>query len=57
MNEAVKKIVGQYRVQAPTSVSSTEDKQLRVVSRFVNEALICLEEGVIRSPVTTLDAF
>ncbi|KAI6208211.1 Mitochondrial trifunctional protein alpha subunit [Aphelenchoides besseyi] len=50
VNEAVRKIIEQHRIQAPTSVSSTEDKQLRVVSRFVNEALLCLEEGIIRGP-------
>jgi enoyl-CoA hydratase/long-chain 3-hydroxyacyl-CoA dehydrogenase len=54
VNEAVKKIAEQFRIQAPTSVSSTEDRQLRLVSRFVNEALICLEEGIIRGPVSLI---
>lgn len=54
VNEAVKKIGEQYRIQAPTSVSSNEDRQMRIVSRFVNEALICLEEGVIRGPVRNI---
>lgn len=50
VNEDVKKIAEKYRLQAPAAVSSNEDKQLRVISRYVNEALICLEEQVIRSP-------
>ncbi|CAD5206557.1 unnamed protein product [Bursaphelenchus okinawaensis] len=50
VNEEAKKIVEKYRVAPPNGVSSSEDKQLRVISRYVNEALICLEEDVIRSP-------
>lgn len=46
-----KKIIDKYHTPPPTTVSSNEDRQLRVVSRFVNEALLCLEEGIIASPV------
>lgn len=51
VNEAAKKILERYRLTAPTAVSSTEDRQMRLVSRFVNEALLCLEEQVIARPV------
>uniref|UniRef100_F1KS22 Trifunctional enzyme subunit alpha, mitochondrial n=1 Tax=Ascaris suum TaxID=6253 RepID=F1KS22_ASCSU len=50
INEAAMKIIAKHHVNAPAAVSGTEDRQLRVLSRFVNEAAICLEEGVIQSP-------
>jgi len=49
-NEEAKKIIAKYHTPPPTSVSSIEDRQLRVISRFVNEALLCLEEGIIATP-------
>lgn len=52
VNEKAKTFLNNYRLEAPTAVSSTEDRQLRVVSRFVNEALLCLEEEIIASPVS-----
>uniref|UniRef100_A0A158P8I6 enoyl-CoA hydratase n=1 Tax=Angiostrongylus cantonensis TaxID=6313 RepID=A0A158P8I6_ANGCA len=45
VNEEATKILQNYS-------SSLEDQQLRLVSRFVNEALLCLQEGVIASPVS-----
>lgn len=53
-NEEAKKIIAKYHTPPPTSVSSIEDRQLRVISRFVNEALLCLEEGIIATPVSWL---
>ncbi|VDO72546.1 unnamed protein product [Heligmosomoides polygyrus] len=50
VNEESNKILTKYRLTAPESCSSPQDQQLRLVSRFVNEALICLQEGVISGP-------
>uniref|UniRef100_A0A0N4ZF08 Trifunctional enzyme subunit alpha, mitochondrial n=1 Tax=Parastrongyloides trichosuri TaxID=131310 RepID=A0A0N4ZF08_PARTI len=50
VNEVAAKIFEKYRQEAPSSVSSKEDRQLRVISRFINEASLCLQEEVIRSP-------
>ncbi|VDO55738.1 unnamed protein product [Haemonchus placei] len=50
VNEESTKILQKYQLKAPENCSSVEDRQLRLASRFVNEALLCLEEGVIASP-------
>ncbi|KAF8367106.1 ech-1.2, partial [Pristionchus pacificus] len=49
-NEESMKILQKYKLTPKASVSSKSDQQLRIVSRFVNEAVMCLEEGIIATP-------
>ena len=50
VNEKAIEILKRYSLTPPVGAFSVEDQQLRVVCRFVNEALICLEEEIISAP-------
>ncbi|CAI5440524.1 unnamed protein product [Caenorhabditis angaria] len=50
VNDEAVKLLNKYKIVAPANCTSPEDRQIRIVSRFVNEALLCLEEGVLASP-------
>ncbi|XP_054618432.1 hydroxyacyl-CoA dehydrogenase trifunctional multienzyme complex subunit alpha a [Dunckerocampus dactyliophorus] len=51
VNPDAEAILKKYRLSAPPTVSSDSDVQYRLVSRFVNEAVLCLQEGILMNPV------
>ncbi|XP_030637445.1 hydroxyacyl-CoA dehydrogenase trifunctional multienzyme complex subunit alpha a [Chanos chanos] len=51
VNSGAEEILKSFKLAAPPAVSGDEDVQFRLVSRFVNEAVLCMEEGVLPDPV------
>lgn len=43
-------LLEKYKLE-PKGEQSVENQQLRMVSRFINEAVLCLEESILNSPV------
>uniref|UniRef100_A0AAF5RX70 Trifunctional enzyme subunit alpha, mitochondrial n=1 Tax=Wuchereria bancrofti TaxID=6293 RepID=A0AAF5RX70_WUCBA len=50
VNEAALRILHKHQLTPVSTVSGVADRQLRILCRYINEAAICLEEGVISSP-------
>ncbi|XP_054653049.1 hydroxyacyl-CoA dehydrogenase trifunctional multienzyme complex subunit alpha b isoform X2 [Dunckerocampus dactyliophorus] len=51
VNPDVEEILEKYKMVPNPAVSSDADIQYRLVSRFVNEAVLCLQEGILNGPL------
>uniref|UniRef100_A0A3B4AXP3 Trifunctional enzyme subunit alpha, mitochondrial n=1 Tax=Periophthalmus magnuspinnatus TaxID=409849 RepID=A0A3B4AXP3_9GOBI len=51
LNSGIDEILEKYKLNPNPAVSSDSDIQYRLISRFVNEALLCLQEGILNSPL------
>nr|XP_057912460.1 hydroxyacyl-CoA dehydrogenase trifunctional multienzyme complex subunit alpha b [Doryrhamphus excisus] len=51
VNPDVEEILAKYKMAPNPAVSSDSDIQYRLISRFVNEAVLCLQEGILNNPL------
>uniref|UniRef100_A0A7N6BQE0 Trifunctional enzyme subunit alpha, mitochondrial n=1 Tax=Anabas testudineus TaxID=64144 RepID=A0A7N6BQE0_ANATE len=51
VNPELGDILAKYKLTPNPAVSSDSDMQYRFVSRFVNEAVLCLQEGILKNPL------
>ena len=51
LNPEAQKILKDLSIEPVKAVSSDHDIQLRLISRFVNEAVLCLQEGILDNPL------
>ncbi|XP_054718817.1 trifunctional enzyme subunit alpha, mitochondrial-like [Uloborus diversus] len=50
VNPEAEDIMKKYQITSPKECT-TEELQMRLVTRFVNEALLCLQEGILANPL------
>uniref|UniRef100_A0A4W4DX29 Trifunctional enzyme subunit alpha, mitochondrial n=1 Tax=Electrophorus electricus TaxID=8005 RepID=A0A4W4DX29_ELEEL len=51
VNPGAEEILKTFKLTAPPAVSGNEDVQYRLICRFVNEAVLCLQEGILPDPI------
>ncbi|XP_054845016.1 trifunctional enzyme subunit alpha, mitochondrial [Eublepharis macularius] len=51
INTGMDEILERFKMPANPEVSTEEDIQMRLVARFVNEAVLTLQEGILSNPV------
>ncbi|XP_007422413.1 trifunctional enzyme subunit alpha, mitochondrial [Python bivittatus] len=51
LNTGMNEILERFKVAAKPEASTKEDIQMRLVTRFVNEAILTLQEGILSNPV------
>uniref|UniRef100_A0A8C9Z487 Trifunctional enzyme subunit alpha, mitochondrial n=1 Tax=Sander lucioperca TaxID=283035 RepID=A0A8C9Z487_SANLU len=51
VNPEIGDILEKFKMTPNPAVSSDSDVQYRLVSRFVNEAVLCLQEGILNNPL------
>uniref|UniRef100_A0A8B9LJF8 Trifunctional enzyme subunit alpha, mitochondrial n=1 Tax=Astyanax mexicanus TaxID=7994 RepID=A0A8B9LJF8_ASTMX len=51
LNSGAEEVLKAFKLTAPPAVSGDEDVQYRLTSRFVNEAVLCLQEGILADPI------
>ncbi|XP_035214897.1 trifunctional enzyme subunit alpha, mitochondrial-like [Stegodyphus dumicola] len=50
INREAEDILTKYKVESPKP-STVEEQQMRLVTRMVNEAILCLQEGILANPL------